>query len=183
MPVINIKEQKKALRARFKKLREACPEDIRQKLDEKLCKSFLSLDEYKNCDALFTFVSGAIECDTKRIIAQAFADGKKVAVPRCINKSGEMEFYYISSFDDLVRGMYNISEPDVSRCQKAESFDYQHYRVGFGKGYYDRFLDEFSGISAGICYSKYIVSEVPKGAFDRNTDILVTEKFIDRIDR
>ena len=195
MPVINIKEQKKALRARFKKLREACPEDIRQKLDKKLCKSFLSLDEYKNCDALFTFVSGAIECDTKRIIAQAFADGKKVAVPRCINKSGEMEFYYISSFDDLVRGMYNISEPDVSRCQKAESyenalcivpglcFDYQHYRVGFGKGYYDRFLDEFSGISAGICYSKYIVSEVPKGAFDRNTDILVTEKFIDRIDR
>ena len=77
MPVINIKEQKKALRARFKKLRETCPEDIRQKLDEKLCKSFLSLDEYKNCDALFTFVSGAIECDTKRIIAQAFADGKK----------------------------------------------------------------------------------------------------------
>ena len=56
MPVINIKEQKKALRARFKKLRETCPEDIRQKLDEKLCKSFLSLDEYKNCDALFTFV-------------------------------------------------------------------------------------------------------------------------------
>lgn len=195
MPVINIKEQKRALRSKYKKLREACPGDVKQRLDTALAQNFLSLEEYKNCAELFTFVSGKIECDTRKIIGQALKDGKQVAVPKCLSRQGDMEFFYINSPDDLTCGMYGIPEPDESRCEKAEvylnalcvvpglCFDYSHYRVGFGKGYYDRFLDSFCGVTVGICYSKYVISQVPKGAFDRNTDILVTEKFINRISR
>lgn len=193
--MINVREKKQALRARYKKLRQACPPEVKRRLDEKLTESFLSLDEYKSCEALFTFVSSPIECDTRQIIERALADGKKVAVPKCVSRSGDMRFYYITSPGELSAGMYGIPEPDEKRCKPADSyenalcivpglcFDYRHYRVGFGKGYYDRFLEQFSGISAGICYSKYIESEIPRGAFDRNTDILVTEKFIDRLER
>lgn len=192
MPVINIKEKKKSLRARFKKLRESCPKDVKQRLDGELTERFLSLEEYKNCKTLFAFLSMPIECDTHRIIEQAFADGKIVAVPKCINKGGDMAFYYIQSFDDLVSGMYGILEPDENKCEKVTDFseglcivpglcfDLQRYRIGFGKGYYDRFLNDFKGVTVGICFTKYMVSELPRGAHDRNTDILVTEKFVGR---
>ena len=193
MPLINVREKKQALRAKYKKLRQNCPPEVKRRLDEKLTESFLSLNEYKSCETLFTFVSSPIECDTRKIIERALADGKKAAVPKCVSRFGNMRFYYINSLDDLAGGMYGILEPDESRCKPADSyenalcivpglcFDYRHYRVGFGKGYYDRFLEQFSGVSVGICYSKYIESEIPRGAFDRNTDILVTEKFIDRL--
>ncbi|MED9969511.1 MAG: 5-formyltetrahydrofolate cyclo-ligase [Ruminococcus sp.] len=193
MPLINVREKKQALRAKYKKLRQNCPPEVKRRLDEKLTESFLSLNEYKSCETLFTFVSSPIECDTRKIIERALADGKKAAVPKCVSRFGDMRFYYINSLDDLAGGMYGILEPDESRCKPADSyenalcivpglcFDYRHYRVGFGKGYYDRFLEQFSGVSVGICYSKYIECEIPRGAFDRNTDILVTEKFIDRL--
>ena len=191
--MINVREKKQALRAKYKKLRQNCPPEVKRRLDEKLTESFLSLNEYKSCETLFTFVSSPIECDTRKIIERALADGKKAAVPKCVSRFGNMRFYYINSLDDLAGGMYGILEPDESRCKPADSyenalcivpglcFDYRHYRVGFGKGYYDRFLEQFSGVSVGICYSKYIECEIPRGAFDRNTDILVTEKFIDRL--
>ena len=193
--MINVRDKKTDLRLKFKKLRETCPPDVKRRLDERLTRNFLSLEEYKACKTLYTFVSGEIECDTRKIIATAFEDGKRVAVPKCVNKFGDMQFYFISSFDDLVSGMYGIPEPDDTRCKPAGCFenalcivpglcfDLLHYRIGFGKGYYDRFLESFGGVSTGICYSKYILNEVPRGAFDRRTDILVTEKFIDRSSR
>ncbi len=196
MPVINVRDQKRALRAKYRKLRETCPPDVWQRLDRKLTENFLNLDEYKQCQTLYTFISGDIECDTRHIINQAFADGKRVAVPRCVNRFGAMDFYYIKSFDDVAKGdIFNVDEPDPALCEKVERFDsglcivpglcfdLQHYRVGFGKGYYDRFLDKFKGVSVGICFSKYIVNELPRGGFDKQTDILVTEKFMNRLAR
>ena len=142
----NIREEKRRLRARCKKQRAACPPDVKQRLDEALTERVLALDEYKSCRTLFVFVSTPIECDTHRLINRAFADGKRVAVPRCSNKSGEMEFYYISSLDDLRPGMFSLSEPDPEICERATGgagdlcivpglcFDCEGYRVGFGKG-------------------------------------------------
>lgn len=192
MPVINIREQKKALRARYKKLREACPPAVKQELDRRLRENFLSMPEYRRCETLFSFVSEPVECDTRAIIEQAFRDGKRVAVPKCLERRGEMAFFYIRSFEDTRRGAFGITEPDEACCERVTAytnalcivpglcFDLQHYRVGFGGGYYDRFLERFRGITAGICFSRYTLGEVPRGAFDRRTDILVTEKFIDR---
>jgi len=60
------------------------------------------------------------------------------------------------------------------------SFDLQGYRLGFGKGYYDRFLSDFGGVTVGVCYGKCTVTELPRGAFDRAVDIVMTEKFSNR---
>lgn len=191
MPVSkNIRQRKNELRAVYRRLRMQFPEDVKRELDIKLTERFLSLDEYKSCKTLFAFVSTPIEVDTSLIIKSALEDGKLLAVPKCRDKSGQMDFYYINSTDCLKRGAFSIMEPDEKQCEKVTDFsdglclvpglcfDYQGYRLGFGKGYYDRFLEKFGGISAGICYSRYIEKELPKGAFDKNTDILVTEKFI-----
>lgn len=192
MFLINVKEEKRKLRTRYKKLRAACPADVKARLDEGLTKQVLGLAEYQACQTLFIFVSSGIECDTSKIIGDAFQSGKKVAVPRCADKSGKMDFYYIRSTDDLSPGTFSLLEPDPDKCERVTDFssglcivpglcfDLEGYRVGFGKGYYDRFLDEFGGTTAGICYSKYTLKQLPRGAHDRHTDILVTEKFINR---
>lgn len=190
--MINVKEEKRRLRARYKKLRTECPADVKERLDKALTEQVLNMPEYKSCEKLFIFVSSEIECDTSQIIADAFKCGKLVAVPRCADKWGKMDFYFISSLDDLEKGSYSLMEPKTEKCEKVKDFsaglcivpglcfDLEGYRIGFGKGYYDRFLDDFGGVTAGICYSKYTLKQLPRGAHDRHTDILVTEKFINR---
>lgn len=192
MFLINVKEEKRRLRARCKKLRESCPPEVKARLDKALTEKVLGLEEYKACETLFIFVSSPIECDTRQIIADALQRGKRVAVPRCADRFGKMDFYYIRSFDDLSRGTFGLEEPDPQTCERVTDlssgfcivpglcFDLEGYRVGFGKGYYDRFLDEFGGVTAGICYTKFTEKQLPRGAFDRHTDILVTERFINR---
>ena len=109
------------------------------------------------------------------------------------HKIPEPNFYYIESTADLSPGSFSLMEPDPKKCRKVTDFteglcivpglcfDYEGYRVGFGKGYYDRFLSVFRGTTVGICYSRYTEKLLPRGAHDRHTDILVTEKFTNRM--
>lgn len=190
MPVSrNVRQRKAELRSVYRRLRSQCPAEVKKELDRRLSQQFLSLDEYKSCKTLFAFVSTPIEVDTSVIISTALKDGKQVAVPKCRDKSGLMDFFYITSTDCLKKGAFSIMEPDEALCERVTDlsdglclvpglcFDRQGYRIGFGKGYYDRFLEEFGGTTVGICYSRCIEKELPRGVFDRNTDILVTEKF------
>lgn len=189
MPVKNIKNLKNDLRAKHRKIRMTCPTDIKRALDQKLTESFLNTDEYKNCSTLFVFVSSPIEVETSDIINSAFVAGKRIAVPRCRDKSGLMDFYYINSVEQLKKGAFSIFEPDPDECELVEDlsqgvcivpglcFDMDGYRLGFGGGYYDRFLQLFGGITIGLCYSKCIERELPKGIYDKPVDIIITEKY------
>lgn len=193
MPLINVRERKRELRARFKRIRRECPPGLKRTLDRTLCERFCGLEEFQSCDTLFAYVSQDIECDTAPMIAQALSLGKRVAVPKCLDGVNEMDFYFIQSIDDLSPGKYGILEPDPDRCERVTdcggsalclvpglSFDLQGYRLGFGKGYYDRFLGRFKGTTVGICYSRCTVSELPRGSFDKAVDILITDRFINR---
>lgn len=184
----DVRLQKSALRAEFKCLRAEMSATQKQKLDADIFFRFTELRQYEECEVLLSYVSSAIEVDTQRIIENAFSHSKRVAVPRCISGKCEMEFYYITSFSDLERGAYGILEPVVSRCEPVEnlksglcivpalSFDESCYRLGFGKGYYDRFLSRFDGNTVGLCYESCIRTELPRDCFDRHTDIVVSEK-------
>ena len=73
-------------------------------------------------------------------------------------------------------------EPQNSLCVvPGMAFDCDGYRLGYGKGYYDRFLSGYHGVTAGICYSDCIRWKLPRGRFDRPVDILVTDKFFRKI--
>ena len=162
MPLINVRKRKHELRARFKRFRAECPPELKKSLDKRLFERFASLEEYLAADVLFAYISQPIECDTSAIIADALEKGKRVAVPKCHKTSKAVDF---SCGLCLVPGL---------------SFDLQGYRLGFGKGYYDRFLSDFGGTTVGICYSKCTMGELPRGTFDRAVDIVLTEKFSNR---
>ena len=187
----DIREIKTDLRIGFKSKRNEMPEHIKLNMDSEIQSRFLTLRQYAKCDTVFTYVSKDLEVDTYAIIRAAWANGKKVAVPKCIEDS-KMDFYYIESMDDLEDGSFGVKEPVESKCKKVAdlsrglcivpglSFDAEGYRLGYGKGYYDRFLSKFGGETVGLCYSNCIKWKLPHGKYDRAVDVIVTDRYIRR---
>lgn len=184
----NIKLEKNILREKYKNIRKAMSPEFKNECDIKIFERVTSLYQYKNCRYLFTYVSKELEADTRRLIEKALADGKIVAVPKCI-ENHQMDFYAIRSLDDLETGRFGLLEPKTDICPKIRTyyraicivpgmaFDFRGCRIGYGGGYYDRFLADFSGIKTGICYSSCIQWKLPKGLYDTAVDLLVTEKY------
>ena len=113
-PPVNLKEYKTGLRARYKELRRAMPPEQKDAADRRIADRLSRLGCYRRCSTLLTYVSSPIEVGTREIIARALADGKRVAVPRCVPGTREMEFYLIESCDDLEPGAFGILEPRPS---------------------------------------------------------------------
>lgn len=155
--------------------------------DEKIFEAVTSSREYADCDSLLVYVSTDIEVGTIGIIKKALNDNKNVFCPRCVKGTNIMEFYHIFSFDDLEEGYCRIPEPKDGLELYAESasplcivpalaYDNNGYRIGFGKGFYDRFLSSFSGIKLGICYENCIIDSTCSDEYDVPVDIVVTEE-------
>ena len=106
-----------------------------------------------------------------------------------------MNFMFIESFDELEIGKFGILEPknhlkkvfDFSKpalcVVPGLCFDKNGFRVGYGGGYYDRFLCKFKGLSAGLCYDKNVLKSIDFDEYDVSVDCLVTESGIKKINR
>lgn len=192
MPVNDIREIKSDLRSGFKDKRGSMLPEVKLSLDAEIQSRLLTLRQYSACKTVFTYVSKDIEVDTFALIKAALANGKRVAVPKCVKDTRDMTFYYIRSLDDLEPGSFGVMEPIESRCTRVKdfssglcivpglSFDAEGYRLGYGKGYYDRFLSKFGGITVGLCYSNCIKWKLPHGYYDRPVDLIVTDRYIRR---
>lgn len=178
---MSITEQKRQLRRELIQRRRSMPSEFRAAADMKI---FERLVPYlQECSGVFTYVSTEIEVDTRELISWCFRHGKTVAVP--VSGDSELTFYPISSFGELAVGRFSILEP-VSRNAAAvpdkDSLcivpalccDRSGLRLGYGRGYYDRFLEGFPGKSVIICYSDFVM-EVPAELHDRRADIVVTD--------
>lgn len=189
MRITDEKLPKQQMRKQCLELRGELTAKERKASDVEIISRLLCTEEYSRADMILTYVSVGDEPDTIGLIHAAFANGKKVAVPKCMS-GNTMEFYLIASMDDLKEGKYGLLEPDESKCKKAEltescicvvpglAFDAKGYRLGRGGGYYDRFLKDFKGISMGVCYQDFFRLELEHQAFDVAVDIIVTENFV-----
>lgn len=177
---------KTQLRQYYKALRRRMSAAEKLKYDEQIAQAFLNSELYKNCDELLVYVSLDIEVGTLDIISQALRE-KTVLCPRCISGQNIMEFYNIKNMDELCPGSYGILEPktdgkaeksfsDNSLCiVPGLSYDRNGYRLGFGKGFYDRFLSAFNGKSVGLCYDSCLCQSLPCDDFDKCVDYLITQ--------
>lgn len=189
MRPIDIRQYKQELRALGRQRRCEMDKAIRSGMDDSIAANVRKLYQYKSAKTILIYVSTPIEIDTHKIIENAIADGKQVAVPRCIPDTREMEFHYITSMDDLTPGTFSVLEPsedlpivrDFKGCIMiipAITVDSDGYRLGYGKGYYDRYMSRFNGFSAVLCYSFEIVQKLFRGRYDRPASAIVTEKKI-----
>ena len=186
----DIRPLKQKLRAESKLYRNELSSNEKAELDSKKSDRLFNTWQYKSCEVLLTYVSTEIEVDTREIISRALADGKRVAVPRCIDNTRLMDFYFIKDFDDLESGYMGVLEPIPEKCEKmtdfseglcivpALMFDLYGYRLGYGKGYYDRFLSNFCGETLGICYNRCVREKLPHGKFDKCVERIITQSRI-----
>ncbi len=192
MPMTDIRPLKTALREKYRRIRETLTDEEKTGFDEAIAAQVRRLWQYQRNNTLLVYVSTPIEVDTHRIINNALNDGKKVAVPRCITGTRNMEFYYINSMEDLDSGAFGVLEPNPQKAILMEdfssglcivpafSYDWNGFRLGYGKGYYDRFLSRFNGNVIGICYSNCVQKVLPHGRYDRPVELLVTENYLRR---
>ena len=182
-------KDKSTLRKEYLRIRRNLKD--KQEKDEGIFENLLSLSCVQNAGLLLVYVSSPIEVDTRRFIEYTLRKGQKLALPVCREGTNEMDFYRIETTDCLVPGKYKgIYEPDPSRCQKCKitdntvcivpglSFDKNGYRLGYGKGYYDRFLSENSVLTIGLCYEECVSESLPFEKHDKCVSVLVTEKEI-----
>lgn len=193
MAGVDIRVVKRGLREEFKAARRGMAPEDQARRDRQILERILRLPEYQRARLVLTYVSTAIEVDTRALIQQALADGKQVAVPRCTPGKVDMRFYLIQSLSQLEPGAFGVLEPNPEKCRELRQyqhsicilpglgFDLQGYRLGYGKGYYDRFLSRYSGKNIGVCYNVCLKALLPHGRYDKMVDILVTEKFVKRI--
>jgi 5-formyltetrahydrofolate cyclo-ligase len=175
------------MRKVLKEIRKNIPKEKKHTADIEIISRFLMTKEYANADLVLCYASVGDEIDTTTLIYSALANGKKVGVPKC---NGDMiDFYYIDSLDDLIVGSYGISEPDVKKCKRINNFTNSVLvapglgfspdgnRIGYGGGYYDRFLANYRGTVFGLCYNSLVKLNIPVEETDCKINILITEKY------
>lgn len=184
----DIRPEKTALRNAAIEWRKGLSRSEKQRMDFKIQSKVMNLWKFREVATVLLYCAKPVEIDTKLLIERASALGKTVAVPRCVPGTREMDFYIIKSFDDLETGAFGVLEPIPDKCRKLSDFtssvcivpalvyDKQGYRLGYGKGYYDRFLSGYRGACIGLAYSDWVKETLPHGKFDRKVDIIVTEK-------
>ncbi len=191
MRPLDIREYKQKMREEVKAQRREMQPQEKQALDAGVLANVRKMREYKSCNTVFIYVSTSIEVDTRNIIEMAWEDGKRVAVPRCIPETRQMTFHYITSFEDLFPGTFSVLEPSED-APLADNYDKSlmlvpaliidkyGYRLGYGKGYYDRYISKYNGLTAGLCYISNIKNKIFHGRFDKKLDYIITEKYIKR---
>ena len=191
MSPIDLREYKADLRAKRRQRRESLSPEYKKQLDRRIAERVTSLYQYKNAKTVMIYASTAIEVDTFEIIERALVDGKRIALPRCIKGTRSMEFHYISGLDDLERGSFNVLEPketleivtdysDTLMIVPALSLDSFGYRLGYGGGYYDRYLARYGFDTVGICYAEDYMYRMLHGRYDCPLGLIVTDRFIRR---
>ena len=182
------KETRKLLSEKRKKI----PEEKKVIYNKEISKKIIESDFFKKANQVLVFASAKDEFDTSFIVECCKAENKQVFYPVCLDKSGKMEFKRVDSSDDLEIGMYNIPEPK-SYCEKYSqkendiiivpclSVDNNGYRIGYGKGYYDRFLQNFNGVSFCPCYEELTSDTLPTDSFDVRINFLVTQQILKEV--
>lgn len=155
-------------------------------MDAAITAQVLQIDAYLTAGTVFCYVSLPHEIDTTPILTDAWARKKRVAVPRCREK-GEMDFCLIESLDDLTLGSFGIAEPKDScpLCVPVRTdvcivpclaADLRGCRLGYGGGYYDRYLTAHPVQTVGLCYHGCITETLPTDPFDVPLQILISDK-------
>lgn len=187
----NVALQKKHIKERVLQKRDALPEDKRKYLSEAIIENLEKIPEFHRARTFAIFVTFRSEVETRSLIEKLVCDGAIVAVPKVLG-DGIMQFYKITNLEnDLSPGAYGILEPKTGLPKlKPEDFDMmiapgsvfddRGYRIGYGGGFYDRYIPQLRpGCKViSLAFDLQIVDMVPAESFDKKVDMIVTEKRI-----
>lgn len=184
---------KKSLRIEAQQLLKSLSIEKKQDIEEVQRKFLLESELWSGAKTIGVTVSQPLEWDTVPLIEAGWAQGKQMVVPKCKPVDKSMQFYKLDRFDQLETVYYGIQEPDPSLTEHIDSnemdliivpgllFNSQGYRLGFGGGYYDRFLAEYSGSTIMIVSEEQRQEKIPVESFDQPVKYLLTEMGIQAV--
>lgn len=176
---------KSALRKQLLKIRSELPAEYCRTADRAILQNLLAMAEYRQADTIFTYVSTKEEVDTRNLLEHALSQKKTVAVPRCLEK-GIMKAYRITHLEELHPGKYGILEPS-EECEELRPWEIDlavipcvacsrnGIRLGYGGGYYDRYLPQTSACKIVLCRQQMLWDNVPQEPHDCPVDMVITE--------
>lgn len=182
------KRQKKRLRRQMLEVRDSMTRDeiINKSLDVQ--NRLMRTIQYAQCETLFIYINMGSEVITSAIITDALGKNKNVAAPVCNFDTRVMNFIKISPEENLFINKLGVPEPifDKKRIIKSDEktliiapgllFSRDRYRLGYGGGYYDRYLSANKTLACiGICYDFQLVDFVPTQTCDVPVNIIITE--------
>lgn len=173
---------KKTLRKQIREQKRAMTPEQIEAASEKLVQMFLETELYRNARTLYGYLPYNQEVRTVPILEKALDDGKKVAVPKVYGD--EMKFIYLPDLTQVAHGYAGIPEPIVDEpigddptalvLMPGMAFTKEGYRIGYGGGYYDKFLAaEPDHPTIALCYDFQIVEALPTEDFDVPVDLVL----------
>lgn len=159
-----------------------------KKWSNEIQQTLTQSNDWKRANVIAVTMSRGKEVETRSLIKEAWKEGKKVAVPKCYPSEKQMEFRYIASFNELEVVYFGIEEPVVDQtdhCTKEDIdliivpgivFHPSGYRIGYGGGYYDRFLQDFQKRTISLAFSIQVVTDMQHEQHDVPVQAIITEK-------
>ena len=184
------RDEKNLIRKQMKQLRADMTRTERFEKSMQIFEQLITVPEFKRADRIYTYVSMDNEIDTIMLIDYSLSLEKRVFVPRVSGR--DMEFYEISDISELSPGYMGIYEPDINgkepdysrtgfMCMPGLAFDKSYNRIGYGGGFYDRYLSvENKLYKAALAYEAQLLESIPAQDGDVRPDMIVTEESIYR---
>lgn len=153
----------------------------------KITQSLIADPAFIEADMIGVTISAYPEVDTLELIETCWKLEKKVAVPKCAPETRRMDFYIIESFQQLETVYMKLKEPIISETTLATAeqidlmivpgvvFCRRGYRIGFGGGYFDRYLSDYKGKTRSLAFQSQVIEEVPVEAHDIPVEGIYTE--------
>lgn len=177
---------------RLRKELLACREGVRGRaeLSEKICGFLENWEPYKKAKAVLLYLWTGSEPQLDTLIGSGDKSGKRFFAPVCdLTEKGSMTFFQVKDSSSVLPGKYGIREPErnIPFDDAKENaiclvpgiaFDKEGFRLGYGGGYYDRFLESHNVFTAGICFQELLVDHLPHEPFDKRVNAVVTEEGI-----
>ena len=179
-------EEKQQLRRTMRALESGLSARYKAESSRAIAAHLLAMPEYQEAGTVFCFVGTDREIDTRPILEDVLAAGKRLCVPQCVGK-GIMELRQVTDLRQLIPGAYGILEPSADApLVSLDEVDFailpcltcNHLgqRLGQGGGYYDRFLSHYRGGTVLLCREKFIREEIPLEPHDYPVPWVLTER-------
>ena len=181
------KNNKIELRSYYRALRNSFSTDFVKEASRLSCELLVKTDEFSKADTVLLYYPINNEISPLEIFEKAQNAGKTVGFPRCDAQNTSLTFCKVTDLNQLKIGHFGLPEPDES-CERiicnektlvlvpALLFSESGHRLGYGKGYYDRFLRDFEGVSIGLSYSKTLCASLQHEEHDVPLDMIITER-------
>ncbi len=177
------RNEKRILREKVLLTREKFDKTYIDEATKDIIGQLMKTSAYENSKIIFTYIDFQNEVETKDFIETSLACGKRICVPLC-KKEGQMTAREIFSLDDLKINSFGILEPleaspiiapsEIDLCiVPCVCVNKEGYRLGYGGGYYDRFLPETNAIQVLLCYKDFVYQEIPLETHDVKIHILI----------